>query len=247
MADAVRIDVFGIECNTDVPDANGVRWTVRTSEDDPDVTGGRLNPTGRHGAALLPQLRGVRAWAPTGMAFASTQEAAFAAREQLRAIGFGGAEGDIVWHETVPKFVTVTQQDAALVTPPVDGELNYGLALVSAFPFRRAVEEKTVTLTGIGPETVVNDGTVPAFPMVTVVMAGNVDLVIGGRHFTTDVLPDDAVIDMWARTIKDSSGVDISPWPKHSETEWLAVPPGSNSVEQLGVATLDFTIHDTYA
>jgi hypothetical protein len=52
---------------------------------------------------------------------------------------------------------------------------------------------------------------------------------------------------MWARTIRTSSGVDVTPWPKVPATEWLAIPPGSQSVQQAGTAALSIVTSDTYA
>ncbi len=138
--------------------------------------------------------------------------------------------------------------DHALRDEPIGRRFTFQIPLLAAFPFKQAVTPKTDTLAALGSDTFINDGTVPAFPVVTVgAMGGTVDLVIDGRHFTTSSLPGNAVIDMWARTIKDSTGTDISPWPKFSETEWLAFPPGSSLVEQAGIALLSITHHDTYA
>lgn len=246
MADTARaIDMLGIECNVG-PDGDGVLWSVAFIDDAPDSAMGRVAPTGRHGLGLGPLFRHGRTLAPEGSVEAPTQALAEAAAERLRALGLNG-EGDIVWYEDVPKFLTVTQVDAAKLTDPIDGWFEFDLRMLAPFPFRRAVTEKTELLTDAGPYSLVNDGTMPAYPVITVVMDGTVDLVIAGRHFTTDTLPAGAVIDMWARTIVDSAGDPITPWPKHSETEWLALPTGSTSVDQFGIATLDFTHHDTYA
>ena len=241
--DALHVDLLGIQCNTG-PDTDGIEWTYRTADDEPEIRLGLLLPTGRHGVSIGPSLRGGRRVSPAGMVKAPTQTLAWEARERLAVLGSDG-EGDIVWHETVPKFLTVTQAGPALIRQPVDGNFDYELDLIAAFPFRRALTGTTLPI-GAGTTALTNNGTVAAFPVITTTAAGAVDFTIDGRSFTTDAVPSGTVVDMWARTITDGSGATLEPWPKHSAAEWLAIPRGSDDLINAGVPLL-VSWHDTYA
>lgn len=244
MADALQIDLGTIECNVGI-DADGIEWNAAMVDDLPDVRGGQVLPTGRHGTSLAAILRGGRTFAPEGVVVAPTQTLAWDAIERLRAFGFQ-VDIDIVWHETVPKFVTVTQRAAAKTSDPVGGVFEYQLDLIAAYPFRRALTGTTTPVGAGATVPLTNNGTVAAHPVVTTTSAGAVDFSIGGRSFTTDTVPSGTVIDMWARTITDGSGVAVSPWPKHSAAEWLAIPAGTTNLVNAGVA-LSVSWHDTYA
>ena len=242
--DALQLDLGTIECNVGV-DADGIEWNAVLVDDIVNVRGGQIAPTGRHGVSLTPNLRGGRLFAPEGSVVAPTQALAWDAIERLRALGFDESF-DIVWHETVPKFVTVTQRGPASTDDPIRGVFEYKLDLIAAYPFRRALTGTTLPASSGATVELTNNGTVPAHPVITTTGSGAVDFTIGGRSFTTDSVPSGTVIDMWARTITDGSGVTIEPWPKHSAAEWLAIPRGSVDLVNSGAA-LSVSWHDTYA
>ena len=245
MADeALQVDLLGIQCNAG-PDADGIEWTYRTADDQSEMRLSTLLPTGRHGLSVGSNLRGGRRVNPTGLVMAPTQALAWEARERLAALGFG-VEGDIVWHEAVPKFLTVTQAGPALLRQPAAGTFEYELDLIAAFPFRRALTGTTLPVGSGAPVELTNNGTVPAYPVIATTSSGAIDFTIDGRSFTTDSVPSGTVIDMWARTITDGSGATLEPWPKHSAAEWLAIPRGSVDLVNSGAA-LSVSWHDTYA
>src|SRR5689334_14277698 len=101
MTPAMRIDLFGVQCNTDVPDANGVRWTAkfRSGWSSPSEIQDVGNATGRPGGVLLDERHGTRTLVVGGWAFAPDQDAAWEAFYQLGAMPGIGASGDVVAYE----------------------------------------------------------------------------------------------------------------------------------------------------
>jgi len=249
VSDAIQIDVVGIVCNTDTPDADGVLWECAPIEGwaSAEIRTGKLTPTGRPGTSLLQSLYDGRPLRAFGVAQAPDQSTAWDVCDMLAALLGLNESGDLIAYEGVPKRLSVTTVGPPKISDPVNGLVLWDLDLIAAFPYKTALAPVVAPIAAASSASVTNGGTVAAYPVITVTSAGSVDLVIGGRHFTTDTLPAGAVIDMWARTIVDSSGDSLTPWPKHSETEWLTLPPGTAPVDQLGSAAVDFTIHDTYA
>lgn len=251
MGDALAIDILGVEFNRDAPDGDGITRTVAFSEDSADVQGGSVNPTGRHGVALLPQFFGANTVNPTGRVTAPTRALAEAAREELRALGVG-VEGDIIWHETVPKFLTVTRAPSPPKISRPSGfsastqqSFVWDIVFTAAFPFLRSVTTSTQTFAAPSTHALVNAGTQAAYPVVTTTSSGSVDIVIGGRHFVTTGVPLGTEIDMWARTVTGPDGSSLYT-AKTPASEWLALPPGSTPTQQAGTAGLAFVWHDTY-
>ena len=250
MSVGIQIDVLGIECNTDTPDADGVLWDCGPIDGwaSADTRGGALSPTGRHGLARLNQLHGGRPLRAFGTTKAPSQAAAWDAYYRLAAILDLNAESDVIVYEPVPKFVTASLApgNPPKMEDPVDGFFQWDLALVAAFPFKRAVTGTTTAIGSGGSATLVNGGRIAAYPTATVASGGTVDLTIGTRHFTTTDLPVGAVVDMWARTITAADGSSLY-GTKSAASKWLALPPGSSLGGQGGMAGLDLTWHDTYA
>lgn len=247
-----RIDLGSIQCNTGTA-VDGVLWSCGWPEgwDSPSQRGGTLDPTGRDGSAGLASFWSGRELVIPGRCIATTEANAWAAFD-LVISSLPGIRGemDLVVHETTPKGLTVVQHGQPRADPVginMSRTFLWQITVRADRPLKEAVTAKTDTVAAGATEAFVNDGTAAAYPVIAVTSAGTVDLVIGGRHFTTTSLAVGAYIDMWARTIKDSGGVDITPWPKLAATEWLAFPPGSTSVQQAGTAALSITHHDTYA
>jgi hypothetical protein len=249
MSTALVRSILGLSCNSDTPDSDGVVWTCSRVEgwDAAEIRQSSLTPTGRHGIALGAAFRGGRPLRATGLALAPNQTAAWAAYNRLAAILDVNQTGQLITYEPTPKQITVALSDKPLISSPLNGHFTWDLSLIAPVPFKTATTSTTTTLAGGATTTIANAGTSAAYPVVTVTSSGTVDLVIGGRHFTTSSLASGVYIDMWARTIRTSSGVDVTPWPKVPATEWLAIPPGSQSVQQAGTAALSIVTSDTYA
>lgn len=251
---SLPITIFDLECNTDVPDANGVQWScLMDGWAGFDLRTGSMEPTGRDGLALLQAFRGGKPMRFTGNAFASSEADAWAGYYAFAGMFGINDDGDIIADEPgVPKKVSARVSAAPLISTPLGTHqswtMKWDLAFMAPFPLKTAATANaTVSLSSGVSWPLLNAGTAAAYPVVTATSSGTVDLVIGGRHFITDTLASGTVIDMWERTIRDGSGNDVSPWPKNPASEWLAVPAGGVSAQQLGTAGLSVVTYDTYA
>ena len=242
-------DLFGTPANSTVPDADGNVWTVASSEgwDAPDQRTQLMSPTGLHGQRILNPYAEGRSVVLEGLVLAPSEAAAWKAYDRLTSAmpGLGGS-GDIVAYEPVPKSLTVVQAGPPRVSKPLGGTISYRLTLLAEYPWKRALSQGTEAIAAGGTGVLTATGTFPAAFEVTLTSGGTVDLVIGTRHFTTTALPSGAVIDMGARTITAADGSSLY-GAKTAASEWLALPPGTTTIEQDGTAALDLTWHDTYA
>lgn len=248
MSDAIQIDIAGIVCNTDTPDADGVLWECAPIEGwaSAEIRTGKLTPTGQHGTSPLRSLYDGRPVRAFGIAQAPDQSTAWDVCDMLAALLDLNESGDLIAYEGVPKRLTVTIAGPPKISDPVNGLVLWDLDLLAAFPYKTILTPLVTPIGAASSDTVTNGGTVAAYPAITLTSGGTVDLVIGGRHFTTDTLPSGAVIDMWSRTVTD--GADVSLYAaKDPASEWLALPKGAPLVAQDGTAGLDFTTYDTYA
>lgn len=240
----MRIDVLGLECNTDTPDADGVLWDCGPIDGwaSASIRGGSISPTGRHGMAMLTALWGGRGLRASGWAKAPTQAAAWDAYYRMAAILDLNESGELVVYEPTPKklIVALDPTQEPKMSDPVAGEFDWDLALVAAFPFKMAATDQTGTLSGSA--TLTNGGRAAAYPTFTTTGSGAVSITIAGRTFTTDTVPSGTVIDMWARTVTGPDGSSLY-GAKTPESEWLALPPGASTVTASGVS---YSFADTY-
>lgn len=246
----VQIDLGDIECNTGTP-VDGVLWTCGWPEgwDSAEQEGGSLKPTGRDGGAGLANWWKARQLVVNGRCKASTEAQAWAAFN-LVVSGLPGIRGemDVVVHETTAKGLTVVQHGNPRANPrgiTADRSFTWQLSLRADNPNKTALTATTTSLAASASATLTNNGTTAAYPVITTTSSGTVDLVIGGRHFTTASVVSGVVIDMWARTLVDGSGDPIYA-AKTPESEWLALPVGGTSVTNSGTAALSISFYDTY-
>jgi phage-related protein len=249
----IQIDLVGIECNTDTADADGVTWECGPVDgwSGPDSRKRSLAPSGRHGLFTGSGFYEGRPLRIQGAAYGppgdSTQAAAWAAYNRLAALLDVNDEGDLIVYEPTPKLVTVqiAPGTTPLISDPVNNLIEWDFSLLAPHPFKTALTPTVTSLAGGASTTLTNAGTKPAYPVITTTSSGTVDLVIGGRHFTTGTLPIGAVIDMWERTLVDGSG-DPLPTAKTPESEWLALPVGGTGVDQDGTAALSISHYATF-
>lgn len=251
MSLGIQIDVLGLECNTDVADTDGVIWECEPVDGWSSATlrRGALDPTGRHGVSPLVQFRGGRPLAIKGAASGPhgdpTQAAAWAAYNRLASILDTNESGDVIVYEPTPKLVTATLDGESFISDPVNNQIQWDLKLVASFPYKTALTPTVTSLAASASTTLTNNGTAAAYPVVTATSSGTVDLVIGGRHFTTASVASGVVIDMWARTLVDGSGDPVYA-AKTPESEWLSLPRGGTSVSNAGTAALSIAHYHTY-
>lgn len=244
------ISIFDLDCNTDTPDANGVTWSCTMDGwSNSDIQSGSLDPTGRHGLSLLQQWRRGKPMQFTGLAKAASESDAWDGYYAFAAMFDVNTDGDVVAQEPTPKQIRARISASPLIsTPRGTGQswtMRWDVQLVAEFPYKTALTPTTTPLAASASTTLTNNGTAAAYPVVTTTSIGTVDLVIGGRHFTTASVASGVVIDMWARTLVDGSGDPVYA-AKTPESEWLSLPRGGTSVTNAGTAALSIAHYHTY-
>lgn len=252
MTDAVRVDLFGIICNTGVPDGSGVQWNVASVDgwSSPRVRQSIDYPTGRAGAIATFEQYGERVLRVSGDIVAPDQATAWAVYETLSALPGVGGSGPVAVYEATPKQVTVRQADQPELTDPVGGCLDFLLSLVAVEPFKRALSPTTASIAAGGSVSVTNNGTAPAFVSVTATSAGTVRVrqnSSGQVLRTRASVASGTVFDAVARTVKTAGGVAVY-GVMDSPSEWLSIPRGSTvTLANQGSASVSVSFFDTYA
>ena len=253
---SLQHDVCGVQMNTDVPDANGVIWTVRSLSDwvAPDHVQQIGDATGRPGAVLLEERHGVHTPSIEGLAFAPTLDAAWAAINQLNRMPGIGASGDLVVHESPsPKSLRVRQGDVPKSTNPQPNGLrwliDYKLTFVALDPYKRSVTAKTATIAAGATVSVTNAGNVAASLTFTTTGAGTVIVRQNGTGQilrTRTSVASGTTFDSASRRVTTAGGVDI--FPMGTPSEWLSIPAASTvTLTNQGTAPLSAAWYDTYA
>ena len=250
---AVRVDLFGIQCNTDVPDANGVLWDVAaplTGWASPTLYSARDRPSVRPGSVIVDERHGERILEVSGWAKAPDQAMAWDVYAQLSVMPGVGASGLVAVYEPVPKGLTVRQAEEPRISDPVDGNLEFLLTLVATQPYKRALSAKTVSVAAGATVTLTNDGTATAYLTATATGSGTVRLrqdVSGQVLRSKASVGSGTVFDSGLRQVRSGGGVVLS-GVVDNPSEWLSIPRlASSSVTNLGSAPLDVTFYDSYA
>ena len=252
MTDAVRVDLFGIACNTGVRDASGVEWNVASVEgwSSPRVRQSIDYSTGRSGAVALFEQYGERALRVSGDIVAPDQATAWAVYEALSVMPGVGASGVVAVYESTPKQLVARQADQPEITDPVGGRLDFLLSLVAVEPFKRAISPTTASISAGGSVSVTNNGTAPAFVSVTATSAGSVRVrqnSSGQVLRTRASVASGTVFDAQSRTVRSSGGVAVY-GVMDSPSEWLSIPRLSTvTFANLGTADVDLSTFDTFA
>ena len=248
-------NLFGVDANTDTPDADGCTWTVASSEgwDAPDQRTQFTSPTGRDGQRVSSMYADGRPVVIEGLIFAPDDGAAWAAYDRATSVmpGLRGV-GDIVAYEPVPKSLTVVQAGPPRVTKPLGRQLRYQLSLLAEYPWKRALTATTVTIGGGGIVSHPAPGTFPAEIEVTLTTGGTVDLAIAGLRLRTGWMDAGAVLTSGPgfarpkRTIISAAGSNLF-GSILQPMQWPAISPGSNHIRQEGSADLSIRYFPTYA
>lgn len=251
-SDAMVWDLFGVEANTDVPDSDGVVWTVARSRGwlSPTVISSRAVASGRPGSVLTAERHGERVLEVSGMGRAPTQAQAEAGWNRLAVMPGIGASGLVKRYEQVPKSLRVRMDDEPLADPPKGGVFFYTLALVALDPYKLALTPTTVSVAAGATVTLTNDGTASTYLTVTATGAGTVRLrqddSLQTLRSKTSVASG-TVFDSGARQVRSAGGVVLS-GVMDNPSEWLSIPRlASTDVTNQGTAPVDVTFYDTYA
>lgn len=248
---ARRVDLFGVQCNTDVPDSDGCRWTIAKL---PGWDGGEINsqtvaPTGQHGRAVAAQFADGRVIVPRGRVFAPSQAAAWAAYNRIVSSmpGLGG-EGDVVaYEESSARFLRCRMQSPPKIDAPAGGNFEFELTLIAEYPFKRALTPVEVTIAAGTSETFTAAGNFAAEITVTSLEIGSMSLDAYGARLATSVsLPAGSVMDSLDRTIVNDIGENRYQFIQRN-SQWLAVQPGSNTFANTGTADVVLSYYPTYA
>lgn len=249
MSDPWFLTVAGIRMD-DTPDAEGVRWTATVDGwDSPAVRTDEGDFTGRHGAWGSLPLYGARALTVTGLAKSPDMATAFRVRDRLHLMPPTSESRTLIYHESVPKQVTVWRAGAPRSSDPIDNGtthlVRWSLSLSARDPFKKALTPVTTPVSAGATVTIESPGTETAELVVTLVTAGTVDLAAGGLRFTTSALPAGAVIDVASQTVRAADGSDLSGAVVRYGSPGL--PAGGGTVKQAGTASLSVKHFDTYA
>jgi len=252
---SLQHDVCGVEMNTDVPDADGVIWTVRKLSDwtAPAHVQSIGDATGRPGGTLLDERHGVHSPSIEGLAIASTLDAAWAAFNRLNRMPGIGAEGTLVVHEGLPKLLRVRQGDVPKASAPQPHNggwaVDYLLTFVALDPYKRGLNLRTQALAPGETVSVTNAGNVPALLSLTATGSGT---VVVRQNTSGQVLRTRAAVssgtsfDGAERRVTTAAGADI--FPMGAPSEWLSIPAESTvPLTNLGTAPVDVTWFDLYA
>lgn len=254
LSEHVRVDVCDVVTSTLVPTQDGATWLVPGSIggwDSPDMRGTTGEPTGMPGVTQMGVEYGGRLLDVPLECEADTREAAWAA--WYRATGrMPGLRryGTLIVYEDVPKWLRVTQGAKPIIPEPVNGSFEGNLTLLAEYPLKRALDPVTINIPAGATAEFIAEGTEAAEVIVTLKTTGLIDLrAYGARMGTRLSLPSGTVMasltaDGRKRTITAPGGVDRFDAIGYL-TQWLAVQPGANEVENHG-AEVDLTYYPTY-
>ena len=252
MSDAMRWNLFGVECNTDERDADGCIWTVSSSTGwlSPTIVSQRDAVSVRPGSTLTREIHGERTLEISGWVFGLTQAGAEAAWNRLPVMPGVGASGVVTRYEVTPKSLRVRMDQPPLANPPAGGSFAYQLSLVALDPYKTALTPKTVSVAAGATVTLTNAGTATAYLTATASGSGTVRL---RQNASGQVLRSRAsvssgtVFDSGLRQVRSSGGVVLSGMVDNP-SEWLSIPRlASTSVTNQGTAPLSVTFYDSYA
>ena len=248
---AMRVDLFGTQCNNDVVDGNGVQWNVASPLPgwaSPSFISDRGRITGAPGSALLEEQYGERVLRVTGWVKAPSDAAAWGAYAQLSVMPGMGATGTVTVYEPVPKSLTVRQGEEPDATEPLDGQFDFALTLVALSPYKRGLTERSVTIAPGATVNVVNDGNAPAALTITGSGLVRVKQTVSGQVLRSKVsVASGTVFDGVAKFARSAGGVRLV-GVIDNPSEWLSVPRSSSTpVKNEGSAPVVVTWFDTYA
>jgi hypothetical protein len=252
MAD-MRVDLFGIQCNTDVPDVNGCVWNVAGIDGwgSPEVASIRQRPSGRFGTVLLDEAYGERVLGISGWVDAPDQEMAWVALEQLAVMPGVGASGTVTVHQANGARSVLVRQAEQPRTPEdiVGRSVDFLLTVVALQPYKTGAA-KTVSVAAGASVTLTNDGTATAYLSATATGSGTVKLrqdVSGQVLRSRASVSSGTVFDSGLRQVRSSGGVVLA-GVVDNPSEWLSIPRlASTSVTNQGTAPLSVTFYDSYA
>jgi len=250
--DAIQVDLFGVECNTDVPDANGVRWHVGSIKGwtSPTVRSERAMATGRTGTILLDERHSERVLEVPGTVQAPDQATAWDAYNQLAVMPGLGSSGVVVVHEPTPKSLLVREGEEPRADEPVNGWFEFLLTLVALQPYKTPLTGTTVSISAGATVNVTNDGNVPAYLTVEATTSGTVRVK---QMDSLQVLRSKTTVaagTTFNGTTKrvTSSGGTVLLGVVDNPSEWLSVPRlDTVGIKNEGTALLDVTIYHSYA
>ena len=250
---AQRVDLFGVECNTGVADANGVVWNVEKLPgwSSPILVSERALVTGRAGRTLLREGHDERIIEVHGSVEAPDNDAAWLAYEQLSIMPAIGTSGEVIVYHDIPKKAVVRQGEAPRADEPLNGVFQFLLTLTAFNPcYKLAVTQKSQTVAAGATESLTNDGTAPAQLVVTTTSSGTVWLTenTSGQALKSKAsMASGTILDSSRRRVFSSGGVYLR-GVMDPTSEWLSIPRNSTvTVTNSGTAPLTVTWYDTYA
>ena len=252
MSDDLRIDLFGIECNTDVPDANGVLWNAGPLNgwNSPSVRSERTMATGRSGTVLLDERHSERVLEVPGWITAPTQDAAWEAYNQLSVMPGLGSSGLVTVYEPTPKSLLVRQAEEPRAPEPVNSWFEFLLTLVALTPYKSSLSAVTTSIAPGATQTLTNNGTAPAYLTVQANSAGTVRVrqMDSGQVLRSKASVSSGTTFDAARKRVTTSGGTVLFGVVDNPSEWLSIPQlDSAPVKNEGTAPVNVTFYHSYA
>jgi phage-related protein len=103
-------------------------------------------------------------------------------------------------------------------------------------PYRYAYPTPAALTITASPGSITNPGTADAYPLITIVGSGDIELTVGSKTLTVTGLASSITFDTETGFAFDGSGGDLT--PTASLSAWpLAIPPGISAVSWTGSVT----------
>ena len=231
----LRVDLGGIEFNSDVVDANGTRWLMTELEgwDAMPIRQTLLDPTGQHGSVMGSATYGPRGLVIKGLAKTVSEAMFWIAYNQISSLVVPFAPRDMIVYETVSKQVGVV--DGGNVRKLISaGTVAFEIPLLALDPLKYNVIEHTSAL----PGTINNAGNIETYPVITLTDGGNYTITNttqgAGASIVVTGAPAGSVLDMRRRTLT-LAGVDYYA-AVQPQSVWWALLPDNNIITKTGGA-----------
>lgn len=238
----LRIDYGTLTMNTGTADASGSLWYVNAMDgwDSPDVRQDTADPTAADGASLLEGYYGARVVQLTGI-IKSPSEAVFWASYN----GFLGMSANLrstlalKVYETTPKVVNVVRYGKPKIA--LQGSYaEFDIQFLATDPRKYEATATQVTINASNTQVITYNGNYSSFPTIVTSGASCQVLHVGNAQtFKATGLSGTSTFDHTKRTAV--SGTTNIFQKITSDSQWITMVPGSNSITNQGPATVTFT------
>ena len=247
-----NISLGSIDFNNGVADANGSLWYV-TEWEGWDSAGLRQSfeePTSRHGSVVTESMLGARYVSLTGVCKAPNSAAFWTSYNRLSGVtAVLRTPIDLTVTEDVAKTLYVIRSGNVRKRLIGNSAFGFDISLVAQDPLKYAAAGAPVAIAAAGSQTLTNSGTFQSTRLVvTLTSGGTVALVNNatGQTFGTGdtVAASGTVYDFHTRTALSGTVNryhEIAP-----SSQWWALAPGTNIIDNDGTAAVSITYRSAW-